>query len=237
MARSDNLNWSLSEEFHMTQDTKTQINVVPRTVLGKKVRALRRAGVIPANIYGHNVPSVAVELASEELRLLMKGHGRTEIVYVQLDGEERPTFIKEIQRNPVTDQILHVEFLQISLKNKVKIEVPIHLIGLPPAVDNLGGILSHHLNSIIVEALPTSIPSSIDVDVTGLIDIGQSIHVSDLIAPEGVEILHEPESVVARIDLPAAERAEEAAEGAEEAAEGEAGEGAAGDESEEGDSE
>jgi large subunit ribosomal protein L25 len=218
----------------MAQDTKTQLNVAPRTVLGKKVRALRREGTIPANIYGHNVPSVAVQVSSEDLRHLMRSHGRTEIVYVQLDGEERPTFIKDVQRNPVTDQVLHVDFLQISLLNKVKIEVPIHLHGLPPAVDNLGGILSHHLNLVLVEALPTEVPSSIDVDVTGLIEIGQSIHVADLVAPEGVEILHDPESVVALIEIPAAERAEEAeaAEGeeGEEAAEGEAAETAAGGE-------
>jgi large subunit ribosomal protein L25 len=212
----------------MAQDTKTQLQVAPRTVLGKKVRALRREGMIPANIYGHNVSSVAVQVSSEDLRHLMRGHGRTEIVYVQLDGEERPTFIKDVQRNPVTDQVLHVDFLQISLLNKVKIEVPIHLHGLPPAVDNLGGILIHHLNSVIVEALPTNIPSSIDVDVTGLAEIGDSIHVADLVTPEDIEVLQDPESVVALIEIPAAERAEEAevAEGeeAEEGAEGEAAE-------------
>jgi large subunit ribosomal protein L25 len=210
----------------MAQDTKTQLNVAHRVILGKKVRAMRRQGIVPANIYGNNVESVAVQVPSDDLRHLMRDHARTEIVYVQLDGEERPTFIKDVQRNPVTDQVLHVDFFQISLKEKVKIEVPIHLIGIPPAIDTYGGILTHHLNYVLVEALPTSIPSAIEVDVSGLEEIGASIHVSDLVTSEGAEILQDADSVVARIDLPAAERseAEEAAEGeeGEEAAEGEA---------------
>lgn len=217
----------------MTQQTKTVINVARRDVIGKKVRALRREGFTPANIYGHNVDSIPIQLGTDELRLLLKGKGRNEIVYVQVEGEERPTFIKEIQRNPVTDQILHLDFFQISLKEKVRLSVPLHFQGVPPAIDTYGGILTHQMNDVMVEALPTAIPSSIDVDVSGLAEIGDAIHVSDLIAPEGVEILNDAEAGVARVDLPAAEKAEEAVEG--EVAEGE--EGAAAEGEGEGDSE
>src|SRR5688500_14958916 len=110
----------------MTQETrtKTQLNVARRDVIGKKVRAMRRQGIVPANIYGNNVDSVAVQIPGEELRHLLRDHARTEIVYVQFEGEERPTFIKQVQRNPVTDQVLHIDFFQISLLEKVKIEVP-----------------------------------------------------------------------------------------------------------------
>ncbi len=212
----------------MVQKSKTSLNVARRDVTGKKVRALRRGGIVPANIYGNNVDSVAVQVSGDDLRHLMRGHGRSEIVYVQLDGEERPTFIRDVQRNPVTDQVLHVDFMQISLKEKVKIEVPLHFVGKAPAVDTYGGIVTHQLNQVLVEALPTSIPSAIEVDVSALAEIGQSLHVSDIAVPEGAVILNDPDSAVARIDLPAAERAEEveaveageapAAEGAEEAA-------------------
>lgn len=205
----------------MTQQTKTTIEVARRDVLGKKVRALRREGFTPANVYGHSIESIPVQIGTDELRRLLKGKGRNEIVYVQVEGEERPTFIKEIQRNPVTDQILHLDFFQISLKEKVRLSVPLHFQGLAPAIDTYGGIITHQLNDVMVEALPTAIPSSIDVDVSGLNEIGDAIHVSDLIVPEGAEILNEPESSVARVDLPAAEKAEEATEG--EVAEGEEG--------------
>jgi large subunit ribosomal protein L25 len=213
----------------MAQETKTQLNLVRRDVIGKKVRALRRQGIIPANIYGHNVDSLAVQVGSDELRLLMKRHSRNEIIYVQVDGQERPTFVRDVQRNPVTDQIVHVDFLQISLTETVRLEVPVHFSGVAPAVTTSGGIVTHALNRVLVEALPTSVPSVIEVDISDLMEIGQSIHVGDLPEMEGVVFLTDAGSVIVRIDLPAAERAEEAevaAEG-EEAAAAEGEEGAA----------
>lgn len=207
----------------MTQEkTKTQLKLARRETLGKKVRALRREGIIPANIYGHNVDSVPVQVSGEELRLLMKKHGRNEIIYVEVDGAERPTFVRDIQRNPVSDQIVHVDFMQISLTEKVRLEVPVRFSGTAPAVATYGGIVTHALNSVMVEALPTSIPSSIDLDISHLTEIGQSIHVGDLPAMEGVEVTTDEGAVLVRIDLPAAERSEgeEAAAAAAEGAEG-----------------
>src|ERR1700675_1731370 len=157
--------------------TKTELKLVRREVIGKKVRALRRSGIIPANIYGHNVESMAVQVPSEELRLLMKRHGRNEIIYVQVDGQERPTFVRDVQRNPVTDQIVHVDFLQISLTETVRPEVPVRFSGVAPAVTTSGGIVTHALNRVLVEALPTAVPSVIEVDISDLTEIGQSIHV------------------------------------------------------------
>jgi len=192
---------------------KSMLTVARRETLGKKVRALRRLGNTPANIYGHGVESVAVQLPTEDLRHLLHDHSRNEIVYLQVDGEsERPAFIRDIQRNPVTDVILHVDFLQVSLTSKVKIDVPIHLTGLSPAVDTYGGVLVHQLSSVQVEALPTNIPTSIKISVEGLTELEMSLHVSDLVAPEGTVILADPETVIARVATPAAERAEEIAE-------------------------
>jgi large subunit ribosomal protein L25 len=193
----------------MAQQTKSALKVARREVLGKKVSQLRRQGVTPANIYGNHVDSVAIQLSTDEFRTFVRGHGRNEIIYLSVDGEERPTFIREVHRNPVTDMILHIDFLQVSLDQKVKLEVPVHLIGMSSAVDTFGGVLTHQLNSISVEALPTNIPSMFEADISVLTELGQSLHVSSLVAPEGVDILTDPESVIARIDIPAAERAEE----------------------------
>ena len=205
----------------MTQDTKTRLKLARRATLGKKVRALRREGIIPANIYGHNVESVPVQLSSEELRQLLRHHSRNEIIYVQIEGEERPTFVRDVQRNPVSDQIVHVDFMQISLTEKVRLEVPVHFSGVSPAVSTYGGIVTHALTSVMVEALPTSVPSVIDIDISEMTEIGQSIHVGDLPAMEGVEMVTDEGAVIVRIDLPAAERAEEVEAAA--AAEGEEG--------------
>jgi large subunit ribosomal protein L25 len=204
--------------------TRTELKVASRDVLGKKVKALRRQGVTPANIYGSHVESQSIQLSTEELRHVIKTAGRNDIVYLRLDGDEpRPTFLRDIQQNPITDAILHVDFLQISLREKVKADVPLHLVGLAPAVDTLGGILMHGLDHVSVEALPTEVPSFIEVDVTSLAEINQALHVSDVLVPDGVTILTDVEQVIAKVAPPAVEPEPEVAEEAE-AVEGEEGE-------------
>ena len=210
----------------MAEQTKVELKVTPRDVLGKKVSRLRREGVIPANVYGHGLDSVAIQVPKDELVHVMRTAGRNEIVYLRLDGEEpRPTFLRQVQRNPVTDAILHVDFYQISLKEKVRMEVPVSLVGTAPAEQTHGGTLLHSLDRISVEGLPTDIPSVIEVDVSGLEEIDAAIHVGELNVPEGITVLTDAEQVVAKIAPPQVERAaEEVAEeaAAEEAAAGEA---------------
>jgi large subunit ribosomal protein L25 len=217
----------------MAQATRqrTELKVTPREVLGKKVRALRREGLTPANIYGPKVESTAVQVPTEELRQVLKTAGRNDIVYLRLDGDEpRPTFVREIQQNPVTDAILHVDFFQISLRDKVRADVPIHLVGLSPAVDTFGGILMHGLDHVTVEALPTEVPSFLELDVSPLVEINQALHVSSLELPEDVTLLTDPEQVVAKVAPPAVEPEPEVDEEEEGAVEGEIAEEAGADE-------
>ncbi len=197
----------------MVAATRTELAVQPREVLGKKVSRLRRGGLTPANIYGHNVESKAIQVSTDDLRHVLHTAGRNEIVYLMLDsGEPRPVFVRDVQRNPVSDAILHVDFYQISLKEKVRLDVAIHLVGLSPAVDTLGGILVHALDRVSVEALPADAPSFLEIDVSVLEHIDQSLHVSDLRAPESVTILSDGDLVVAKVAPPAVEIVEEVVE-------------------------
>jgi large subunit ribosomal protein L25 len=216
----------------MAKQPKVELNVNPRPVLGKKVKRLRREGIIPANVYGRALDSVAIQVARDDLVRVIRTAGRNEIIYLRLDGEEpRPTFVRLIQRNPVTDAILHVDFYQISLAEKVRIEVPVALVGTAPAEQTYGGTLLHSLDSITVEGLPTDIPSVIEVEVSGLEEIDAAIHVEELNVPDQVTVLTDPEVVVAKIAPPHVEKEveeeveEEVVEG-EEAAEEAAEEGA-----------
>ncbi len=219
----------------MVQQTKAELKVSPREVLGKKVKRLRREGVIPANVYGRALESVAIQVTRDDLLHVLRTAGRNEIIYLRLDGEEpRPTLVRQIQRNPITDAILHVDFYQISLKEKVRIEVPLALVGTAPAEQTYGGTLLHSLDTITVEGLPTDIPSVIEVDVSGLEQIDATIYVSDLSVPGGVTLLTDPERVVAKVAPPHVEKEVEeevpeeevpAEEAKEPAAEGEEGEG------------
>ena len=217
----------------MVQRTKVELNVNPRQVLGKKVKRLRRGGVIPANVYGHALESVAIQVPKDDLVHLLRSAGRNEIVYLRLDGEElRPTFVRQVQRNPATDAILHVDFYQISLKEKVRMDVPVALVGTAPAEQTHGGTLLLSLDRIAVEGLPMEIPSFIEVDVSGLEEIDATIYVRELDVPSEVTVLSDPEQVVAKVAPPHVEKEVEEEEevleeGEEVPEEGEAEEGAA----------
>lgn len=184
------------------------------------MKRLRREGIIPANVYGRALDSVAIQVARDDLVRVVRTAGRNEIIYLRLDGEEpRPTFVRQIQRNPVTDAILHVDFYQISLVEKVRIEVPLALVGTAPAEQTYGGTLLHSLDSITVEGLPTDIPSVIEVEVSGLEEIDAAIHVEELNVPDQVTVLTDPEVVVAKIAPPHVEKEVEEEVVAEEVAE------------------
>ncbi|MBI1884837.1 MAG: 50S ribosomal protein L25 [Chloroflexi bacterium] len=192
---------------------KAELEVTRREVLGKKVKTLRRQGITPANIFGRNVDSLAVQLPTDRLVYVLRHFGRNEIVHIRLDGDEpRPTFIRHIQRNPITDEILHVDFHQISLTEKVRMEVALHLVGTAPAVSMYNGTLLHSLDYLTVEGMPGEIPSHLEVDVSGLEEIDSAVHVRDIAVPSNLTVLTDLDLVVAKVAPPAKERVEEVEE-------------------------
>jgi large subunit ribosomal protein L25 len=166
-------------------------------------KKLRRGGFIPAVLYGPETPVLTLEIETKSFQALLRGGlGENVIVTLLLDEKEdgqRKVLIREIQRDPVKGDILHVDFHQISLTKKLTIEVPIHLVGTPEGV-NEGGILQHVLRELEVECLPTAIPEKIEVDVSSL-KIGDSFHVADL-KVENAEILSDPKSSVVTVVPP-----------------------------------
>jgi large subunit ribosomal protein L25 len=201
-----------------------------RQVLGKQVRRLRRQGIVPANIYGHRKESLAVQVPRDSIAALIRSVGSSAIVEVAVNGEgkPRPALIKFVQRHATTDEILHVDFYQVSMTEKMTLDVPLVLVGTPPAVKDYQGVLLQLLDNVSIRCLPTDLPQHLEADISGLAELESSIHVSDIQAPEGVEILNDVEQMVARVETPriAAEiEAEEAAaaEAAEAAAEAEEG--------------
>jgi large subunit ribosomal protein L25 len=197
-------------------------------VLGKKVRSLRRRGIIPCHLYGQGVESQSLQVPLPEITTLLRTTGRNTIIDLQVPGEAetRSVMLRGVQRNPVTDEIVHIDFFQISLTEKLRADVPLVLKGEAPAVSVFGGVLLQSLDHITVQALPSDIPSRIEVDVTGLDVIDAAVHVSQLPVPATVELLTEPELVVAKVEASrlAAEVEAEAAAAAEVAAAAAAGE-------------
>jgi large subunit ribosomal protein L25 len=176
-------------------------------------RQARRDGLIPAVMYGAGEEPVAVTIPLSDFEIAVKNREGNIIFALKLDGAEGQTAIlREIQRDPVSHDILHLDFHHISLTEKVTVEVTIHLTGIADGVKNGGGILETITRSIEVECLPTDIPPSIDVDVSAL-GVGDSIHVRDLSVP-GIEILTDPDITITTVVPPTkAEEAPAAVEG------------------------
>lgn len=176
-----------------------QLTAEKRTVLGKQVKKLRREGFLPANIYGKELASVAVQVKFSDFEPIFKEVGETGLVDIVFDGERRPVLIKNLQMNYQTRTPLHADFYQVNLKEKVKSMVPVVIIGEPKAIAEKLGVLLTPLSEVEVEALPAELPDNIEVDVTALANVDEQITVGDLKAPTGVVILTEPDQVVARI--------------------------------------
>jgi large subunit ribosomal protein L25 len=189
----------------MTQAaTRIELAVTPRSVLGKKVKVLRRQGMTPANIYGHGLISQAVQVPTHDLARTIRLVGLNTMLQLQVEGEKklRPVFVRRVQRDPITDEFLHVEFYQVSLKEKIRLEVPLVIVGEAPAVSIQGGVLLHAVNTITVEGLPTDLPPHIEVDVSGLADFDDAVHVKDLAVSPDITLLVDPEVVVAKVAAP-----------------------------------
>jgi large subunit ribosomal protein L25 len=196
----------------------SSLNGEQRTGTGKSfVRKLRVAGRIPAIYYGRGEQPISLTVNAKEVETLIHGSaGANVIVDLMVAGAataDRKALIREIQRDPVQGNILHLDLQHISLTEKITVEVPIELIGIPVGVKDGGGILEHVLREVEVECLPTDIPAHLEADVT-MLNIGDSLHVSDLKA-ERVTILTEADRPIATVVPPTI--LEEAAPAAEEA--------------------
>lgn len=199
---------------------KHTLKVEKRTVFGKQLKALRKSGILPGNVYGKDIKSTAVQLPTKEFKAIYDEVGSSGVVYLDLDGESRPVLIHALAFDYIKSQPLHADFFQVNLKEKVKTMVPLHVVGEPKAVSEKLGMLMQPVSEIEVEALPTDLPEALEIDVTELAEVGQHLKVSDIKKAATVEILTDPEQVVASIAELVSQEAEEQA--AEEAAAAEA---------------
>lgn len=172
-----------------------------REILGKKVKHLRRQGMTPVHLFGPNTKSLALQGDTEILNKLLKEGGKVALISLKVDKEKRakPVLVREVQRNPLTRQLLHIDFYQVKMKEKVKMEVPVVLVGKAPGAEISGNMLEHEINTISIESLPSNLPASIEIDVSSLTHGGQTIRVKDIDPGEGISILTQPEQVVVKI--------------------------------------
>jgi large subunit ribosomal protein L25 len=179
------------------------LNAITREELGKQaVKKLRAEGLIPATLYGAGVDSSSLTLNRKELTTLLQSSGRNVVVDLSVDKGKKSvkTFIYEIQHDPLTDKITHVDLKHINLDDKINIEVPVHLEGVADGVKNEGGISEHIMHTIEISCLPSNIPSELVIDMSAL-QIGDSIHVKDL-PTDNFDFISDPDRTVVHVIAP-----------------------------------
>lgn len=173
--------------------------VEKREIFGKQLKKLRRQGILPGNVYGKDIPSTAVQLPLKEFQSLFSKVGETGVVDLKLDGKTHPILIHNVALHSLTHEPIHADFFVVNLKEKITTTIPVLATGEAAAEAEKSGILLQVLNEIEVEALPTDLPESVEVDVTPLAAVGDQITVEQIQAPKGVTVLTDPNQSVFRI--------------------------------------
>ncbi|MGD2216574.1 MAG: 50S ribosomal protein L25/general stress protein Ctc [Gemmatimonadales bacterium] len=201
--------------------TKQVVQAKSRTETGKgAARTLRRQGYIPAVIYGHGEQTQACVVERKQLeRVLTSGSVESTVIDLKLDGGAASSvLIREVQVHPYRSEVLHIDFLTVRKGQKVKLEVPVRLVGLAPGVKE-GGIMEHLRHDVEIRCIPSKIPEALEVDVSQL-DMGDSVTVADLEIPEGIEMLTDAAATIASVVPPAVIKVEEEVVEEEEEVEG-----------------
>lgn len=197
------------------------LQVAARSTLGKRVKKLRRKGIIPANLYGRHQPSQPLQVDLYTLDRFLAGHHATRVIDLHLDGGKGEVYnalMRHVSRSPRSGKILHVDFLRVSMNEPVTVRVPLTLKGTAPGVTVEGGVLLHLVDTLEIECLPGDIPEALELDISGLEKIDDALHVRDVSLPRKVTLLSDVDEPAVKVVAPRAVLAEEAAAAAAEAA-------------------
>lgn len=196
----------------MSFDNSISLNATNRAERGKNAsRRLRAANLVPVTVYGGGQESTSATVAKREFASLIRHHGRNVIFTLDVEGAATPVKIADVQIDPIKGFLVHADLMRISLTEKAKFDVPIKIVGEADGVKNFGGILDVPTHSLEIRCLPTDIPSVIEVDVTQL-GLGAHLSVKDLKLGDKIELLDDPEKVLATVVSTKADEAAQAAE-------------------------
>lgn len=182
-----------------------RIEAKTREISGRKTAALRMSGLVPAVMYGFETEPVNIELDRNAFVKVYDQAGESTLVDLEISGKMHPVLIAEIQRDPLTDFITHADFRRVDTKRKIEAEIPLKLVGIAPAVKELGGTLLQTLEEVEVMSLPDALVHEIEVDVTKLVTFDDVIRVKDIVVPAGIEIRSELDRAVASVQPPRSE--------------------------------
>jgi large subunit ribosomal protein L25 len=184
---------------------KVVIKATKRDVAGKQVSALRRAGQLPAVIYGRHTEPINISLDMHSASQALAKATSSSIVTIDVDGKEYPTLVREKQRDYIKNRLLHVDFLAVSLNEKLRATVSLHFFGVSAAVKDFSAVMVHNLEQFHVECLPADLPERIEVDIAQLGRVGDAIRVRDVAVSDKLRVLENPDTVVAVASAPKVE--------------------------------
>ena len=187
-----------------------ELEVTHREIMGKAVKRLRKAGIIPANIFGHQETPQAVQVEEVAFDRLRRSHGATGIIVLRTPDSAgvQTALIRHIQRNPLSDKVIHVDFFRVSMTERLNVKVALHFVGEAPAVKSASGVLLHLLDALEVECLASDIPEFLEVDVSSLNEIDAILHAEDVKLPANFTLITDPKEGVAKVAATRAEVAE-----------------------------
>ncbi len=190
---------------------KIELEVTNREILGKKVKHLRRQGITPVHLFGHSIESLALQCDTGELERVLAQAGQTGLIGLKLDEEKKPrtVVVREFDRDWRRGKLLHVDFYQVKMEEKIKLEIPVVLAGEAPALKFKDNMLEHELDTLTIECFPAKIPASLEVDISPLTEPGQAIRVKDIALDKDITVLNDPELVVVKISSRPVEKVEE----------------------------
>jgi large subunit ribosomal protein L25 len=178
-----------------------RLTAAKREVLGKRNRFLRRRGITPAHLFGHDLESMPLQCDTVELKKIIAHAGTTRLVSLKIDGEKGPknVFVREIQKDALGKNLLHVDFYQVRKGEKMTMDVPIVLVGEAPAMKGKGRLLSRGITVLSIECLPEKVPPQIEVDISKLTELEQTIHVKDIVLDPEIAVHANPEQLVVKV--------------------------------------
>ena len=196
---------------------RLELDIAPRTVMGKANKHLRKAGIIPANIYGHKEAPLPVQVEALALERLRREHGTRNVLSLHLpDGPTQTVLIGHVQRDARNGAILHVDFTRVSLRERVEVKIPLHFVGEAPGVKIQGGVLLPLLETLTVNCRASDLVESIDVGISSLTDIDSALRAGDIKLPNNFNLVTDPGELVIKVNAPRVEAAPVATETATE---------------------
>ena len=190
---------------------RIELTASTREIKGKKTKSLRRSGITPANMYGHGIDSVPIQVDTKQLKLTLAQAGMTSLISLTIDDSKsaKKVLVRDIQRNPLTDEPLHVDFYQVKMTEKLTADIPLAFVGEAPVLKRKNVSLLHLMDAVHVEALPDALPHNLEVDLSSLEDPDQAIYVKDITISDEVTLLSDPEAMVVKVTETRREAVEE----------------------------